>query len=282
MRCPIRIPRAISRDFLMYINSDPLGCANIMDSHPRSPLPMTTGENVNSNANIDRFRDPAPGLAITAVRDHRARRLSAVPVANRVDGEMMKEADRTEPPRTGSHPREFLWLLGRLFPPSLVIDVVTTTAAFHTPADQLWQRMMFYEEVPCRPPLLLRMFLPSPLKTQTRSKEVGSVVECTYGRGSLLKRITVLERPRLVRFEVLQQNLGIERCMTTVEGSYEFRADGRGTEVALTTQYRGHLRPRWLWHPFERLLAHQLHHHILAGMGATHLLAQGKTGHATS
>lgn len=178
-------------------------------------------------------------------------------------------ADRTQPPRTRLHPREFLWLLGRLFPPSLAIDVVTTTTVFDTPADELWQRMMFYEEVPCRPSLLLRMFLPSPLKTQRKSKEVGSVVECSYSRGSLVKRITVLERPRLVRFEVVQQHLGIERCMTTVEGSYEFRADGRSTEVALTTQYRGHLRPRWLWRPFERLLAHRLHRHIVAGMGAT-------------
>jgi hypothetical protein len=181
---------------------------------------------------------------------------------------MTMEAERAVPPRARMHPREFLWLLGRLFPPGLAIDSVTTRAGFDAPPDEVWQRMMFYEEVPHRPPLLLRMFLPSPVKTEGNGKQVGTVVACTYSRGGLVKRITILERPRLVRFEVLEQHLGVERCMTTVDGSYEFRADGRGTEVALTTRYRGHMRPRRLWRPFERLLAHQLHHHILAGMGA--------------
>jgi hypothetical protein len=84
-----------------------------------------------------------------------------------------------------------------------------------------------------------------------------------------MKRLTLLDRPRLVRFEVIEQSLGVERCITTVEGSYEIDPAGPGAEVGLTTRYRGHLRPRWLWRPFERLLAHQLHRHILDGMGAT-------------
>ena len=167
------------------------------------------------------------------------------------------------------HPREFLWLLGRLFPPGLAVDTVTTSARFNAPPEDVWQRMLFYEEVPHRPPLLLRTFLPTPVRTQGAGKHVGATVECSYSRGSLLKRITVLDRPRLVCFEVTEQRLGVERCVTTVAGSYEIRADAQGCEVALTTQYRGHLRPRWLWRPFERLLAHQLHRHILGGMGAT-------------
>ena len=181
---------------------------------------------------------------------------------------MTFEAERTGALRAGMHPREVLWLVGRLFPPSLAIDVVTTTATFDAPPDDVWQRMMFYEEVPHRPSLLLRTFLPSPVRTQGGGKEVGTVVACTYSRGDLTKRITVLDRPRLVRFEVLEQHLGLERCLTTVEGSYEFSAGARGTEVALTTQYHGHLRPRWLWQPLERMLAHRLHRHILEGMGA--------------
>ena len=180
---------------------------------------------------------------------------------------MNLEADRTAAPRTFTHPREVLWLVGRMFRPNLSIDVVTTTARFDAPPDDVWQRMLFYEDVPQRPSLLLRLLLPTPVRTQG-SKEVGTVVACTYSRGGLTKRITVLEPPRLVRFEVLEQHLGVERCMTTVEGSYEFRAEGPGTRVALTTQYHGHLRPRRLWRPLERLLAHQLHRHILDGMGA--------------
>jgi hypothetical protein len=52
-------------------------------------------------------------------------------------------------------------------------------------------------------------------------------------------------------------------------GSYEIRAEGGGAEVVLTTRYRGHLRPRWLWRPFEHFVAHRLHRHILDGMRAS-------------
>lgn len=162
--------------------------------------------------------------------------------------------------------RELLWLFGRLFPPGRVIDSVTTTARFDAPPEAVWRSLVFYEQVPQRPPLLLLVLLPSPVRTHGNGKHVGAVVECSYSSGSLLKRITTVERPHLLRFEVIEQYLGVERCVTTVEGSYEIRQNGRGSELALTTRYRGHLRPRGFWRPFERYLAHQLHRHILGGV----------------
>jgi Polyketide cyclase / dehydrase and lipid transport len=197
-------------------------------------------------------------------------------------GRTPAEAEPRDEPGARLHPREVLWLVGRFFPPGLAIDAVTTSVRFEAPPEAVWQRVMFYEEVPQRPPLLLRTFLPSPVRTQGAGKRVGATVECTYSRGRLLKRITVLDRPRLVCFEVTEQRLGVERCVTTVAGSYEFRADGLGCELALTTKYRGHLRPRWLWRPFERLLAHQLHRHILGGMGATGVPRVETERHAAS
>jgi len=183
-------------------------------------------------------------------------------------GERTAATDRAGPPGTRRHPRELLWLIGRLFPPARTIDAVTTSTRFDAPPEAVWQRLMFYEEVPHRPPLLLRTFLPIPVRTHGGGKRVGATVECSYSHGKLVKRIAARERPRLVRFDVIEQRLGVERCVTTVEGSYEIRAEGAGSEVALTTRYRGHLRPRWLWRPLERLLAHQLHRHILGGIRA--------------
>lgn len=197
---------------------------------------------------------------------------SAGPAGERpIRSEVPKIAAATARPglwRRRLHARECLWLVGRLFPPGLAIDAVTTLARFEAPPGEVWEKMIFYEEVPNRPPLLLRIFLPSPVKTQASGKRVGATVECDYSRGSLVKRFTVLAPPNLVHFDVIEQELGLERCVRTVEGSYEIRADGGGSQVALTTKYRGHLRPRWLWRGLERLLAHQLHRHILVGMGA--------------
>ncbi|HVO89359.1 MAG TPA: hypothetical protein VMV45_12515 [Casimicrobiaceae bacterium] len=171
--------------------------------------------------------------------------------------------------RSPMQAKRWLWLVGHLFPPGQSTDAVTTTATFRVQPEHMWDNIVFYEDVEHPPPLLLRMFLPTPVRTDGGAKDVGTMVECTYAHGKLVKRITEIDPPRLLRFDVVGQHLGIERCITTLGGSYAIQPSGDHCEVALTTRYRAHLRPRWLWRSFERLLAHQLHRHILAGMTAT-------------
>jgi hypothetical protein len=103
---------------------------------------------------------------------------------------------------------------------------------------------------------------------------VCSSVHCTYDAGHLVKRITTVEPPHLLEFDVVDQRIGIEGCVTTLSGSYTLQPHGSEAEIILTTNYLGHLRPRRLWRPLERLLAHQLHKHILDGMRALLLRSQ--------
>lgn len=152
---------------------------------------------------------------------------------------------------------------------NLVTDAVETSIHFHASPETVWQRMLSYEEVPARPPFLLRVLLPHPVRTEGDKTCVGANVQCRYKGGNMVKRIKVVEPPHLVQFEVTQQRLGIEGCVTTLGGSYQLRSCGDQTEIVLTTNYQGHLRPRYFWRPFERFLAHQLHRHILGGMRAS-------------
>jgi hypothetical protein len=161
--------------------------------------------------------------------------------------------------------RPFTWL-GRLFPRNTRVDTVETRAHFDVPPEAVWQRMLFYEEVPGRPTALLRAFLPAPIRTEGEKTRVGAIVKCQYDGGYLEKRITGVEPAKFVRFEVLVQRLGVEDCISMNDGAYDYRADGDGCELVLTTRYRGHLRPRWLFRPFEAFLAHRMHDYILNGM----------------
>ena len=162
----------------------------------------------------------------------------------------------------------FLAHFGRLFPRNGTIEDVATKVRFNAATETVWQGMLFYEEVPSRPMALLRLFLPAPVRTEGEKTRVGATIECTYDGGYLQKRITAAERARLVRFDVLVQHLGVEDCISMTGGSYEMSDRAGGSELVLTTRYRGHLRPRWLWRPLERFLAHRLHRHILDGMRA--------------
>jgi hypothetical protein len=169
--------------------------------------------------------------------------------------------------------------VGFLFPHNARSEAVKTALHLDATPEAVWQGILFYEEVPRRPLWLLRIFLPRPIRTEGEKTRVGAIVRCTYDGGHLLKRITAVEPARLVRFDVLEQRLGIEDCVSMNQGSYEIRATGDGSEVVLTTRYRSRLRPRRLWRPLERYLAHRLHCHILDGMGAT-LAVCGAEPHA--
>jgi hypothetical protein len=163
-------------------------------------------------------------------------------------------------------PAQWLAKLGRIFPRNAQVDSVVTTVELPASPEVVWKGILFYEEVPQRPSLLLRLFLPAPVRTDGDKRTPGAQVHCTYDGGDLDKRITAVDAPHYVAFEVLAQHLGIEDSVTTSDGSYAIRATGQGSHVALTTRYHGHLRPRWLWRPFERFLAHLVHRHILTGM----------------
>lgn len=161
---------------------------------------------------------------------------------------------------------KLLGWFARLFPRSERIEAVQTIVHLPASPDEVWRAMMFYEEVPGRPSPLLRLFLPAPVRTQGDKGRVGAAIECNYEGGYLEKRITAVDAPNMVRFDVRVQELGIEDFISMNEGSYEITPERDGSRVVLTTRYRGHMRPRWLWRAFERYLAHGLHAHILAGM----------------
>jgi hypothetical protein len=87
-----------------------------------------------------------------------------------------------------------------------------------------------------------------------------------YEDGYLTKRITAVEPGELLRFEVVEQQLGIEKSFRAHEGSYELREVPTGTAVTLTTRYAGSLWPRFLWRPVERYFGHKFHLYVLRGM----------------
>jgi hypothetical protein len=160
-------------------------------------------------------------------------------------------------------------LVRSLFARQATEDSVATQVRFRASAEAVWKRLMFFEEVPGRPPFMLRLLLPHPVRSEGDKSAVGAVVQCAYSGGDLVKRITAVEPPFLLRFEVVEQRLGMEGCVLTLGGSYRIRRDGDGSEVVLTTNYRAYLRPRPLWRPLEKILAGQLHRHILNEMRAT-------------
>ncbi|MGA7916763.1 MAG: hypothetical protein WCA00_16130 [Candidatus Acidiferrales bacterium] len=162
-------------------------------------------------------------------------------------------------------------LVSRLFARRPLKEAVATRIRLDGNPETVWNHLLFYEEVPGRPPFPLQVLLPHPVRTEGVKTRVGATVRCTYRGGHLVKRITHVEPLHLLQFDVLEQRLGIESCILTLGGSYRLSARGPMTEVTIMTNYQAYLRPRYLWRPLEAFLMHQLHSHILRGVGAMSL-----------
>jgi len=175
-----------------------------------------------------------------------------------------------EPTPTTPRPRKqvakFYRLVSWLFARKGVSEAIATRVHLNTGPEAVWDHIMLYEEIPENPPFLLRVFLPHPVRTEGDKTRVGATVRCVYREGDLVKRITSVEPPHLLEFEVIKQRLGIEGCTLTLAGSYQIHPCGDATDVVLITNYRAYLRPRFLWRPLEALLVGLLHKHILNGV----------------
>jgi hypothetical protein len=163
-------------------------------------------------------------------------------------------------------------LVSWLFAGKGLSEAVATRLHFDASPEAIWNHLMLFEEVPGRPPFLLRALLPHPVRTEGDKNRVGTTVRCRYRGGDLFKRITEVEPPHLLQFEVIEQRLGIEGCILTHGGSYQVHPCGDASDVVLITRYRAYLRPRFLWRPLEAFLVGQLHRHILRGVRSAVLL----------
>ena len=150
----------------------------------------------------------------------------------------------------------------------LRLESVLTKVVLPEPPEAVWSRLMFYEQIPENPPLLLRLLLPVPEGVEGRKSQVGDITRCRYRDGHLLKQVKSVERNRRYDFEVVEQSLRVRGGIRLQGGCYALRALPQGgTEVALRTRYATPGHPRWLWKPIEAAVCHVFHRHILSALG---------------
>ena len=147
------------------------------------------------------------------------------------------------------------------------IESIETSVIIPTSVAAAWNGVMFYEEVQHEPPLLLRWFLPRPLRTEGRSAHVGDIKYCIYSKGRLVKKVTRRVEGRLLAFDVIGQDKIEVRSVRLTAGEFRFVSLAVDqTRVTLVTRYQPLLGPRFAWRWAERWATHSLHHHVLTGM----------------
>jgi hypothetical protein len=145
---------------------------------------------------------------------------------------------------------------------------VVTRRAIAASADTLWQSLMFYEQIDIPPPLLLRVLLPRPIRTEGSKSAVGDKATCLYEGGHLLKAVTRIEPGRLYEFTVAEQHLVVGgRGVRLRGGHYALHAlPGKRSELEVLTNYTSSKWPRWFWEPLEATVCHMFHRHLLGAI----------------
>lgn len=156
--------------------------------------------------------------------------------------------------------------IARIFAGKPVFALSKTESVFPMSAEQAWPSIAFYEELLSPLPFLLRLAVPEPLGVEGKKTGVGSEVYCVYRLGHLRKRVTQMDAPHTLRFEVLEQDLGIEDGLRASSGYYVLEPIPEGCRIQVGTHYESRMHPRWLWRPIEEILLHALHSHILENM----------------
>lgn len=142
--------------------------------------------------------------------------------------------------------------------------VVITSRDFSAPPDKVWDGLMFYEQIKKLPPLLLRLLLPLPVRTEGRKSQAGDEVNCIYKTGYLVKRVTAVLPGREYLFDVIDQRLAFGRGIQLLGGGYALAETVEGiTRVSLETRYVSWNHPRWLCKPVESWICHSFHRYIL-------------------
>lgn len=144
---------------------------------------------------------------------------------------------------------------------------IITRMTFAASTSQVWDGLLFYEEITRPPPIHLRLLLPTPTGTEGKVSEVGSEVMCTYQGGYLRKRITRIEPGQLYQFEIAEQRLSVGGNMLLCGGGYSLRKIAEDkTEVSVETCYISTLWPRWILRSFESLVCHGFHRYLLGAI----------------
>lgn len=147
------------------------------------------------------------------------------------------------------------------------VTTIATAMDFGEPPEEVWPRLIFFEQIKQPMPILLRHLLPRPIGVEGAKRIVGDSAICRYDRGHLVKRITRVEPPRFYEFDVIEQSMDLGGNICLLGGGYQLiPIEGGGTRVALTTRYTGGYRPRWLARRFEALVCHAFHRFVLRSL----------------
>lgn len=153
-----------------------------------------------------------------------------------------------------------------------IIEIKTERVYNFTP-EQVYDAIKSVDTLDAEKPYLMYFDLPIPVKCVLEKEEVGGLRTCyfeagessryDFGKGTIVERITALERGKVLKMDVVDYELVGRNWLGFKEAIYYFDKVGESScKLTRITTYTSVLNPRFYWRPLEELGIKQEHDYV--------------------
>jgi hypothetical protein len=157
-----------------------------------------------------------------------------------------------------------------------VVEVRTEQVYNYTP-EQVYDAIKSVDTLIAEKPYLMQFDLPIPVKCILEKEAVGGLRTCyfkagrlsnaDFGAGTIVEKITQLEKAKVLRMDVISYNLIGRKWIGFKEAIYYFdKAGEHGCKLTRVTTYTSELSPRFYWEPLEKLGIRQEHDYVFSNL----------------
>lgn len=154
----------------------------------------------------------------------------------------------------------------------VIIELKTEQVFSYTP-EQVYDAIKSVDTLDAKKPYLMYFDLPIPTKCVLEKEEVGGLRTCyfeagkssrnDFGSGTIVERITELERGKVLKMDVIDYRLVGRNWLGFKEAIYYFDKVGDNhCKMTRITTYTSVLTPRFYWEPLEKLGIEQEHEYV--------------------
>jgi hypothetical protein len=154
---------------------------------------------------------------------------------------------------------------------------VKTEQVFNYTSEQVYDAIKSVDTLDAEKPFLMSFDLPVPTKCVLEKEEVGGIRTCyfkggnfsnaDFGGGTIVEKITELERGKVLKMDVIDYNLIGRKWLGFKQAIYHFdKLDDNSCKLTRVTTYTSVLTPRWYWQPMEELGIRQEHDYVFSNL----------------
>jgi hypothetical protein len=157
------------------------------------------------------------------------------------------------------------------------IAEVRTGQVFNYTPEQVYDAIKSVDTLIAEKPFLMKFDLPIPVKCVLEKEAVGGLRTCyfkaggmsnaDFGSGTIVEKITQLERGKVLKMDVIDYNLVGRKWIGFKEAIYYFDKVGdNACKLTRITTYTSELTPRIYWEPLEKLGIRQEHDYVFSNL----------------